>query len=195
LKLPLVGENCIVRDANFDDIQNMTKWRNEGRMAFFDQRLVSVRQTMQFLEEAEGLHCIVEYDGQACGYSSIYNIDEKTRLAEVGRVVMDPSFRGKGIMSEARRLMVVYMFAQTPIEKLYAVMRRDNPIGIKFHLAVGFELEGIRKKHFLSMDSFLVDGVFGGMQKWRYFEDFDWKAKAYRNPDPLSELIVEHLGL
>lgn len=193
---PLVGENCALRNATLDDAENLTNWRNVSRIAFFDSRPVTIEQTRRFLENADGYHFIVEHEGQSCGYISTYDIDMETGMATVGRSVIQPERRGRSILVEARRLATVYVFMHEPtIRKLCGVTRRDNPSGLRFNLNVGQEFEGIRRFHYLERSTGWMNGAVYSCLKDRYLEDFDWQARCYRHPDPLSETIRKFLGV
>ncbi len=192
LERPQVGELCTLRDATFDDVEHIVACRNASRMGFFDARLITAEGTRHFLKNADGWHFVIEHDGQPCGYVSIHGIDEETGLATVGRSMLCPEYRGKGIMGEARHLSMAYAFLHAPIRKICGTTRQDNPHGLKFALSVGQEFEGIRYYHF-GADQ--ISGVVHGCFRDRYLEDFDSQARCYRHPSLLSETIRRFLGL
>ena len=145
---PLVGELCILRDATFDDVECIAACRNTSRMGFFDSRPVTIEQTQRFLENADGWHVVVECEGQLRGYTSIHNIDEKTEITTVGRSMLHPEYRGKGVMGEVRHLSIAYAFLHAPIRKICGTTRQDNSPGLRFALNVGQEFEGVRQLHY-----------------------------------------------
>lgn len=190
----LTGELCAVRDTERGDISLMVRWRNDSRAAFFDSREVTEQSTDQFIQTVDGyLLTITLPDGRPCGFTSIYNIDDVGRIAEMGRTMLAADVRGQGIVQEAYHLLLAYIFKHTRIEKLWSTVRLDNG-HLSEGVGPGWEIEGIQRQHWLSSDGRLQDAILVGLCKERYLKHFDWRTRRYDEPDALADLIGAYLN-
>ena len=97
-------------------------------------------------QESPRLNFAIEYEGRYCGgIGLIPGVDIYRRGAEIGYWVGEP-FWGKGIATEALRLLVAYGFGDLGLIRLQAGVMAHNPGSMKVLEHNGFELEGIFKK-------------------------------------------------
>ncbi|HNA65910.1 MAG TPA: GNAT family protein, partial [Saprospiraceae bacterium] len=79
--------------------------------------------------------------------------DEHQR-AELGYVMTDQSFRNKGFMSEAVEAVLNYGFNVLRLNRIEALVGRNNIPSLKIMRKFGFVQEGCMRRHYN------VDGVF-----------------------------------
>jgi ribosomal-protein-alanine N-acetyltransferase len=84
------------------------------------------------------------------------------KFADVGIIIGEKSFWGKGIATEVIKLVIDYSFHKLNLHKLTAGAYSNNIASIKAFKKVGFSVEGVRKKHYLC-DGIYVDGVLLGI--------------------------------
>jgi RimJ/RimL family protein N-acetyltransferase len=85
------------------------------------------------------------------------------KYAEVGLVIGDKSFWGKGIGTEAIKLVVEFAFNTLLLNKVTAGIYSNNIASLKAFQKLGFEIEGHQKKQFLFngqyIDRYLVGKI------------------------------------
>ncbi|HMW39322.1 MAG: GNAT family N-acetyltransferase [Saprospiraceae bacterium] len=86
-----------------------------------------------------------------CGF---HNWNDEHQRAELGYVMTDQSFRNKGFMSEAVEAVLNYGFNVLRLNRIEALVGRNNIPSLKIMRKFGFVQEGCMRRHYN------VDGVF-----------------------------------
>ena len=81
------------------------------------------------------------------GNIKLDNFDWIARTCELGILIGDANYRGKGIGTEVCQLTCNYAFHQLNLRKVTLTVFGNNPAAIKVYQKLGFELEGTLKKH------------------------------------------------
>lgn len=89
----------------------------------------------------------------AVGLVSLHDIRNDLRQAELGKIVGDPAFRGRGIAAQATRLLVAYGFEHLGLNRIYLRTFGANVKNIRLNERLGFRFEGILRQ------AALLDGV------------------------------------
>lgn len=92
-------------------------------------------------------------DGQLAGDALLWGIDLHNRLAHVG-ISLRPSFRGRGLGTDAVRVLCDYGFRIRGLHRLQLETMADNKAMINAATRNGFTMEGTFRK------SAWVDGAF-----------------------------------
>lgn len=82
------------------------------------------------------------------GNITLHLIDWRNRNAEIGILIGNRKFRGKGYATEAIRLVAEHAFAKLNLRKLYAGMIKGNEASKRVFEKAGFKIEGILREHF-----------------------------------------------
>ena len=89
--------------------------------------------------------------------------DEKANVSELGLLIGDKDFWGKGIGYEACKLAINYGFEEMKLRKIYLAVYESNPKAKKLYEKLGFKIEGILRKHVYAnggfQDKYLM-GIF-----------------------------------
>lgn len=75
--------------------------------------------------------------------------DEKANVSELGLLIGDKSYWGKGIGFEACKLLIEFGFKTLKLRKIYLAVYESNPGAKKLYEKLGFVLEGTLRKHVL----------------------------------------------
>ncbi|MDD3607382.1 MAG: GNAT family N-acetyltransferase [Candidatus Moranbacteria bacterium] len=86
----------------------------------------------------------IEINGEVCGAIGLHHI-EKEHKAEIGYWLGSEHW-GKGIMTEAVRLMTSYGFKKLKLRRIYAHVFLFNEPSKRVLEKAGYELEGISRK-------------------------------------------------
>ncbi len=89
--------------------------------------------------------------------------DEKARVSELGLLIGNKAYWGKGIGYEACKLALNYGFGAMGLRKIYLAVYGNNPNAKRLYEKLGFQLEGTLRKHVavegLYYDKYLM-GIF-----------------------------------
>lgn len=81
------------------------------------------------------------------GNIKLDRFDHVARTAELGIMIGDADYWGKGYGSEACKLVLEYARAGLNLRKVSLTVFSNNPAAIKLYEKLGFEREGTLKKH------------------------------------------------
>lgn len=89
--------------------------------------------------------------------------DHKANVSELGLLIGNKNYWGKGIGYEACKLAIEYGFDKMKLRKIYLAVYENNPKAKKLYEKLGFQLEGTLRKHVLAngelCDKYLM-GIF-----------------------------------
>src|SRR3990167_7202903 len=77
-------------------------------------------------------------------------IDWISAISELGIFIGDKNSRGTGIGTEAMKQIIDYAFLSLNLRKIFLKVITDNLAAIKLYKSVGFNEEGVLKKHYWS---------------------------------------------
>jgi RimJ/RimL family protein N-acetyltransferase len=92
--------------------------------------------------------------GEACGHIELGAIDHRNRSLRIGRVLLAPAFRGRGLGMEMMRAALALAFDGLGMHRVELGVFDMNPRAIASYERVGFRREGVRR------DSFAVPGGY-----------------------------------
>jgi RimJ/RimL family protein N-acetyltransferase len=137
-----------LRPARDIDGLVISKWRNSkaGRDAFFSTGVVTPDHHVQFLKNKHPLDMVfmIELPGkfQPIGMNALV-VAPATRIAEYGRVFMDPEYRGQGLSRKAEYLLLAAAFELFELDLLWGDAYVSNKAVLNLHQSVGFELTAV----------------------------------------------------
>ena len=86
------------------------------------------------------------YNGKLVGVIEIFNVDKKNKNAEIGYWI-GMKYQGRGIGSEAVKLILEFAFKNLKLHKVYARASKGNEPSIHVLEKNGFKIEGKRREH------------------------------------------------
>jgi RimJ/RimL family protein N-acetyltransferase len=101
----------------------------------------------------------------ACGYDVA---NERSRIARLGGLALDPRFRGRGVSDEAARLLQRYLLFERGFHRLELECYAFNERAIRHAERAGFVREGVKRRAYWRHGDW-VDGVLFGLVR----EDLD----------------------
>ena len=85
--------------------------------------------------------------GRSVGTIGLSQIDRKHQRAEYGVLIGEADARGKGLASEASRLLLDYAFTTLKLNRVYLHVFPENEAAVRLYERVGFEREGLLRRH------------------------------------------------
>lgn len=149
-----------LRPMTDDDLMMVLEWRNHPnvREHMFNSHVISEAEHRAYFARVERdpskqyLICLDE-DAVPVGAVNFVEIDEAHRTAFWGFYSGDRSRRGIG--TQMGYLALNHAFENLGIRKLNAEVLASNPVGLSFHERLGFQVEGVFKKHRMAGDGYV----------------------------------------
>jgi RimJ/RimL family protein N-acetyltransferase len=91
--------------------------------------------------------------GEAIGYVEIGGIDPRNQSARIGRVLLAPGARGRGLGVEMMRAALAHAFDVLHVHRVELGVFDVNPRAIACYERTGFRREGMRRESFKSPDA------------------------------------------
>lgn len=167
----LSGEKIYLRYITLNDVnQNYLSWLNdEDVMAGIATSGYTLENLKIYVEErlknktaAFFAICDVSSDKHVGNVKLDFH-DSKANVSELGLLIGDKNYWGKGIGYEACYLAIAYGFNTQLLRKIYLAVYENNPVAKKLYERLGFKLEGTLRKHIahngIYYDKYLM-GIF-----------------------------------
>lgn len=166
------GQRIYLREVSLADVdRDYCRWMNDAEITqYLESRFEkwSVKKLKDYVSKILKnpdyvFFAIISKDeNKHIGNIKIGPINRIHNFADVGIVIGERSYWGKGFATEAIKLVVNYAFNTLNLHKLTAGVYANNVGSIKAFQKAGFLVEGRRKKHF-SLDGNYVDGMLLGI--------------------------------
>lgn len=180
-----------IRKFNALDIPNKVKWINDprnNRFLHYDLPLEENKTALWFEKVkdcAERYDAVIEVDGIACGLIGLLNIDRKNSKAEYYVSMGEAEYQGKGVATEASKLLLAYAFEELGLNRIYLYTETENVPAQHLFEKVGFTKDG-RINHDLYFRGRFVDRYLYSLQKSEF-----QKRRVIKN---LMHTPVQDLG-
>lgn len=172
------GKKILLRPICLNDVnEEYLKWLNDPQI---NEGLATRNMTMQALIEyvqnkIHTPHCyffaiIDKQTNKHIGNIKLDYYDAASQVIELGLLIGDKNYWGKGIGYEACLMLIDYAFSHWPIQKIWLAVYANNPAAIQLYQKLGFKIEGIQKKHVFSKNE-LTDKILMAIFKE------EWKTK------------------
>lgn len=131
------------RPVGLTDAGLVAFWRNlpENRAAFFDPSPVTASKHIRFVlnKPDNDLVWMVNdmSDGQAVGMASM-TIDHRRRVAEYGRLCIDPGQRGRGLAYHIEMACIWFVFERLNLRGIWCDVLADNEAVLNLHRKTGW---------------------------------------------------------
>lgn len=160
----LKGDKIILRPIEVSDAnQEYLSWVNDQTITsglvtgYFPQNL---DQLSNYIKSTlnRGVVFLAICDkstNQHIGNIKLDSIDWIARTAEIGILLGNKAFWGKGIGTEAFHLLTDYGFTGLNLNKIWLTVFSNNPSAIKLYQKLGFIEEGVLKHHIFKNGEYL----------------------------------------
>lgn len=150
----LLNNKIVLRNLDLSDAELMLEWMKNPDIyekMQYDPAKQSKESCISFIknswQDEDNLHyAISNLENEYYGTISLKNIDIKNKNAELG-IVLHPKAMGKGISTEALKLIANKAFEELNLHKIYLYVRKDNERAVRFYKKNGWEYEGEFKEH------------------------------------------------
>lgn len=156
------GEQIYMRPITEEDTELVVAWRNQSDVMknFIYRKPLSVEEHQRWLREKVGtgqvhqfIVCMME-DSRPIGSMYLQKFEEEHRRAESGAFIGDTSSRGRGVGTEALKLLNMYGFKELGLHKISARILAYNKASLRFVEKTGYKQEAYLK------DELFLDGRY-----------------------------------
>jgi ribosomal-protein-alanine N-acetyltransferase len=155
-------------------LEPFIEWRNqplsvrhnplkEMSKAELSAMLVAQGSDLSDLRKYETYRWFVQLDQDVVGSVSLKNISHSMGYGEIGYGIAE-NHHGKGIATEAVRLLLTKVFTETGLRKLTALVHDKNHGSCRVLEKLGFRQEGLLREHYL-INGKPVDEILYGLLK------------------------------
>ena len=135
------NKKLILRSIYDKDLENMRRWKNENRRAFFYQKIINVKQQkawfLNYLKDPFDYMFIIEYESLQVGCIG-FKLNNK--IADIYNVIMgNHEYKRKGLMSSSIKMLIDYITCSHTKEVTVKVLK-SNTSGQKFYIKNGFNI-------------------------------------------------------
>ena len=166
----VVSNTISLRYLNLNDATpEYVSWLNDPEInQFTESRLfVHTQESVEdFISKTNNgsNHAFAIIDNESglhIGNIKIGNINSQYKYADIGLIIGDKNFWGKGIATEAIKMCVDFAFNQLKLHRLYAGIYVLNTGSIKAFEKAGFICEGTERKKYLFKGEWIDSHIYG----------------------------------
>lgn len=204
--LRLEGSQIYLRPITIEDTDNVVRWRNDRKVVenFIYRKYISREEHLDWLHNKVETGQVVQFiicDRQTdkpLGSIYLQNFKEESRQAEEGIFLGEKEAYGRGIGTEAAKLVLQYAFETMKLHKLTARVLSYNQGSCKMHEKAGYVLESCLKDE-LFLDGKYEDLIFYGAinpaesekEKEESRKKVSFIIPCYRSEKTLESVITE----
>ncbi len=156
------GKQVYLRPITVEDTDMVLSWRNSKRVVenFIYRKPISRQEHLSWLENKVFKGAVHQFvvctrDGDtACGSVYLQNFDEERKEAESGIFMGNTALLGKGLGTEAYRLLARYGFDDLGLEAICARVLAGNTASRRLHEKLGYRQEAYLR------DELLIEGRY-----------------------------------
>lgn len=159
------------------DIPRKVEWINdtENNQYLPYELPLSVEKTERWFDSHVGdtgrFDAVIEADHVPVGTIGLLSIDQRNKKAEFYIAIGQKEYKGKGVGTEASRLVLKYGFEDLGLNKIYFYTETGNIAAQKLYEKLGFKREGELKSDVFSHGRFVDNYVYGLLKK-------DWEKQS-----------------
>lgn len=176
------GKNISLRPLHEDDLPLLTKWINDADTTQY----LTIHLPMSESDERAWLagHANrkdtdivlgIVADNKLIGTMGIHQIHWRDRTATTGAYIGEPQYRGKGIGTEAKMLLLNYAFNTLNLHRINSGAIEFNARSIRYNEKCGYVVEGRRRQNFYRNGRYYDEVLLGVLKEdwlplWEKFQ-------------------------
>ena len=157
--------DIVVRRARPDDVEFLLELVNDpdvqpflgARAAYDRDALLGQIERSEREPDAYG-RFVIEADGERAGTVAFERANERSRIASLGGLALQPRFRGRGIADDAARQFARHLLLELGFHRLELEIYGFNERAQRHAERVGYVREGVKRKAYWRHDDW-ADGV------------------------------------
>jgi diamine N-acetyltransferase len=155
---PYCCNALILKLLEMEDLEYTRSWRNyEAHRCWFNNSdPISKEEHLGWFEnyvkrENDFIFVVFDMENNRIGQLSIYEIDWLKRTAVFGRLVANPSYVKRGMMTKAVKAVILFSQEILSLNKLFLEVKPNNEKAIHIYKKCGFKIDSLNKASNLIM--------------------------------------------
>ena len=163
-----------IRPFRKEDIYRKVEWLNkhENNLYLHYELPLDTEKTERWFlknhDRKDRYDSIIEMDGIPCGLIGLLSIDRINLKAELYIAIGDTTMKGKGISTQACKLLLQYAFAKLGLNRVYLYTETGNLAAQRLFEKIGFLKEGCIRQDVLSHGKYADRFVYGLLKEDYY---------------------------
>lgn len=166
----LQGSKIILRRLTEDDVSDdYVRWMNDPDInqylesRFYTHTVESVKDFVRSVTNENNFQfgIFVKEDYKHIGNIKIGSINHYHHYADIGFIIGEKDYWGKGIATEAIALVSEFAFSTLKLHKLFGGAYSPNIGSIKAFLKNGYQQEGVKRSQYLCHGEYVDDIIYG----------------------------------
>lgn len=159
----LTGRKTFIRAVEFEDARLISMWLNDRETNKYLDIIypLSKRYADSYVSEAEEynkrMFLIDNEERKTIGLIAINDIKWEYRSCEIGIVIYDKNFRGRGYGKDALETTIDFLFNDMNMHLIHLKVAEENSSAIGLYKSLGFEVEGLLRERFYR------NGIYGNI--------------------------------
>jgi diamine N-acetyltransferase len=153
-----------------EDLEIIYQWENDPEIWQVSNTLTPFSRYIlkQYIEEShrdifdtKQLRMVIEdSSGRPAGAIDLFDFDPFHQRAGIGILIYNKADQGKGLATDALRLMALYATEVLGLHQLYANITVDNPASVHLFKKIGFECVGTKKDWIKTSSGWLDEELY-----------------------------------
>lgn len=175
----LVGKDIYLRRIFKEDLEGnyfhwlndpeVTKWMQHGLFPNSERKMDSYYQSLENSQSDIFLAIILKEDDRHVGNVGLHRINYFFRTAEIGILVGEKDCWGRGLGTQAVKLVAEHAFLRLNLNRVFAGAVKENIGSIRIFEKAGFQREG------LARESYFCEGNYRDCVQLGFLRS-DWTA-------------------
>lgn len=176
-KVKITGDRIYLRTITISDVnKNYLQWMNDKEIVkYLESRFTnySMEDLIDYVIKTTSnsdilfLAIISKEENKHIGNIKLGPINRMHLFANMGIIIGEKNYWGKGYATEAIKIVVDYAFNKLNLHKITAGVYVENTRSKKVFLKAGFKKEGILKKHYFYNGKY-IDAIILGVINERF---------------------------
>lgn len=168
--------NVTIKKFEREDIPKKVEWiNNPANNQFLHYDIpINIGKTEKWFNNNIGrtdrYDALIVADGVPCGTIGLLNIDKKNGKAEYYIAMGETSLKGKGVATEASKLILDYGYKKLGLNRIYLFTETENIPAQRLFEKVGFIKEGCIREDIISHGKYVDRYVYGLCRSEYYME-------------------------
>jgi RimJ/RimL family protein N-acetyltransferase len=152
----LNGERVLLRAIEDEDLPALARWANDLEVEVLgggdpptpqSVERVKAEHARRQKESPDDVNFAIEVDGNLIGMVALFRTDTTARTSELGIVIGERSYWGKGYGQDAIRTVVGYGFRHRNLQRVWLTVTETNDRALNAYKRCGFIEEGRLRQH------------------------------------------------
>ena len=151
----LESKDVKLREIEEYDLELICKWRNDWDIlktvfSYLPISLTKQRKWYEnYLNDNSVQTFLIQYkdESKPIGTVTLGHIDYKNQNAEIGVMIGESGYRGRGLAKQTLKLLIEYGFKELNLNRLYLQLFEQNETAHQLYKSLGFKQEGVLRNH------------------------------------------------